>query len=340
MTEPGLSELQTRLLQRLADGRFYSGTELAQGEGLSRTAVWKHIAALEQQLGLTIHRVAGKGYRLAAPLELLERDSLWDSLAADTRQHLAGLHLHQRIDSTNAYLLRLRKSTPGGHACLAEMQTAGRGRSGRQWVSPFGASLYLSILWQFEGPAVLGGLSLAAGVAVVRALNRLGISGVGLKWPNDLLWQGRKLGGILIEMAGESHGPCSVVLGVGLNGKLPATAGAGIDQAWVDLAEIGGGSSPPRQQLAALLIDALAELLSGYSQQGLAAYLPEWRRLNCILDQPVVLHLADRQEQGIARDVNDDGLLLLELADGSRKAYAAGEVRLRLAGAGVNNENA
>lgn len=332
MSEPGLSELQTRLLRRLADGRFYSGTELAQGEGLSRAAIWKHIEALENHLGLAVHRVAGKGYRLAAPLELLDRAGLWDSLADGTRQHLAGLHVHSVIDSTNAYLLRLRKSETGGHACLAEMQTAGRGRSGRQWVSPFGASLYLSLLWQFEGPAVLGGLSLAAGVAVVRALNRLSIIGVGLKWPNDLLWQGRKLGGILIEMAGESHGPCSVVLGVGLNGKLPATAGAGIDQAWVDLAEVCGGQTPPRRRLAALLIDALVELLSGYGQQGLAAYLPEWRRHHCLQDQPVVLHLADRQENGIARGVDDDGLLLLELADGSRKAYAAGEVRLRPAG--------
>lgn len=326
-----LSDSQSRLLRCLADGRFCSGAELALRLGLTRAAVWKQVHGLES-LGLTVYSVAGKGYRLAAPLELLDAAAIMEGLSAQARSHVAELHTHAVVDSTNAHLLRLGTvAEAGALVCLAEMQTAGRGRGGRHWVSPFGASIYLSLLWRFpEGPAALGGLSLAAGVAAVRALQRCGVEGVGLKWPNDLLWRGRKLGGVLIEVAGENHGPCRVVVGVGINGAVPEHAGAGIDQDWVDLAALCGGRPPSRNRLAALLIEELVDLLSRYSATGLKAYLPEWRRLNCVLDRPVAMHWADRCENGIARDVTDDGLLLLELPDGSRKPYASGEVRLRL----------
>lgn len=332
ITAPALSESQTRLLHCLADGRFCSGAVLAQRLGLCRAALGKQIHSLES-LGLTVHSVAGKGYRLSVPLELLDHTAICDGLAQAVRSRIAELQLHGVLDSTNSYLLRQRNSPDASAVvCLAEMQTAGRGRSGRQWVSPFGTSIYLSILWRFaEGPVVLGGLSLAVGAAAVRALHRCGVDGVGLKWPNDLLWCGRKLGGVLIEVAGESHGPCRAVLGLGLNGALSAQAGAGIDQAWVDLAEICGGKPPSRNRLAALLIEELVDVISRYAETGLRPYLSEWRQLNCVLDQPVVMHMADRHETGIARDVTDDGLLLLEMPDGSRKAYAAGEVRLRMA---------
>ncbi|TAN49337.1 MAG: bifunctional biotin--[acetyl-CoA-carboxylase] ligase/biotin operon repressor BirA [Methylococcaceae bacterium] len=319
-----------RLLRCLAEARFCSGPALAQRLGLTRAAVWKQIQSLKQ-LGLTVHSVAGKGYSLSAPLELLDDARIRDGLSEAVRSRIAGLQIHGVLDSTNDYLSR-QASQDGALVCLAEMQTAGRGRQGRSWVSPFGASIYLSILWRFaEGPASLGGLSLAVGVAAVRALQRVGVEGVGLKWPNDLLWRGRKLGGVLIEVSGESHGPCRAVLGLGLNGALPAPAAAAIDQSWVDLQEICQGTPPSRNQLAAALIEACVALLADYAGHGLKAYLPAWRRLNCLQDQPVTVHFAQHQETGIARDVTDDGLLVLELPDGRRKAYAAGEVRLRSA---------
>lgn len=325
-----LSDTQMRLLRCLAEARFCSGPALAQRLGLTRTAVWKQVQSLKH-LGLTVHSVAGKGYSLAMPLELLDEQRIRDGLSQAVRSRVADLQVYGVLDSTNDFLLRQPPSTTGGAwVCLAEMQTAGRGRQGRPWVSPFGASIYLSLLWRFaEGPATLGGLSLAVGVAAVRALRRVGVEGVGLKWPNDLLWRGRKLGGVLIEVNGESHGPCRAVLGLGLNGALPAQAATAIDQSWVDLQEVCDGAPPARNHLATALIEECVTLLADYADVGLKAYLPEWRSLNCLQDQPVVVHFAQHQEAGIARDVTDDGLLVLELPNGRRKAYAAGEVRLR-----------
>lgn len=321
-----LSDTQIHLLRHLADGHFRSGADLAQRLGLTRAAVWKHIHALEG-VGLHVHSVAGKGYRLAAPLDLLDRNTLQERIAPECWAQLTELQVHTLLDSTNAHLLRQGSA---GIACLAEAQNAGRGRSGRHWVSPFAASIYLSLSWHFaEGPAVLGGLSLAVGVAAARALSRCGIGEIGLKWPNDLLWRQRKLGGVLIEVVGESHGPCRVVVGVGINGAVPAQAGTAIDQSWVDLAEVTGGRPPSRNQLAAGLIEELVTLLRHYPEYGLQAHLPEWRRLNCVLDRPVTLHLAERSLPGVARDITEDGLLVLDLEDGTRKAFAGGEVRLR-----------
>jgi BirA family biotin operon repressor/biotin-[acetyl-CoA-carboxylase] ligase len=320
------------LIRQMAEGRFRSGAELAVALGISRAGVWKHLSAFDE-LGLELHRVRGKGYRLAEPLELLDGETLLSALSEPARACLDVLELHDEVDSTNSRLMQTaRELGSHGVVCLAERQTAGRGRSGRAWVSPFAANLYLSVLWRFEeGHGAAAGLSLAVGVAAARAARRCGMEGVGLKWPNDLLWRGRKLGGILVEATGESHGPCSVVVGVGLNVNMPAASGRGIDQPWVDCREVAGGRAVSRNQLAAALLDELLPLLRDYAASGLSAHLPAWRVLSCMLGQPVVLHLGGAQLSGVAEDVGEDGLLHLRLENGERRAFASGEVRLRLA---------
>lgn len=220
-------------------------------------------------------------------------------------------------------------SADAGEICLAERQTVGRGRLGRRWVSPFGRNIYLSILWRYPlAPAQLGGLSLACGVAVARALQALGVEGVGLKWPNDVHWQRRKLAGLLLEVAGEAQGPSLVVVGVGLNLRLLASEAASIDQPWVDLREVSGEQAPGRNAMAAALIEHLTATLSGYARVGLAPDLEDWRRLDAYQGEAVTLHAGQHAIAGRHCGIDAQGNLVLETNDG-RRVFAAGEVSLR-----------
>ena len=324
-------EFRRKLLCCLADGRFHSGTELAEVLGVSRTAVWKNTRELES-LGLEVAALPGKGYRLMSPLELLDEAAIREHLSAEAALLLAALELHEQIDSTNSHLMRAGVAgAPTGAVCLAETQTAGRGRVGRDWISPFGANVYLSVLWRFDEPSRVAGLSLAVGVAVVRALASLGVAGVGLKWPNDLLWGDAKLGGILLEVVGETHGPCRVVVGVGLNSYLQSSAGQGIDQAWTDLARVvGGGAAPPRNRLIAALLSDLLPMLKAYAEHGLEPYLPEWRQSHHLQGREAVMHQGETNIRGRIEDVAADGLLVMRLEDGSLRRFASGDVRLRV----------
>lgn len=323
------------LLRLLADGRFRSGEALAAALGVSRAAVWKQMREIGAQFGLRIDAVRGRGYRLAAPLELLDRDAIAGSLSPATAAALADLIVVDTIGSTNAFLLGQRPPRSGlGIACLAEQQTAGRGRRGRQWVSPFGANLYLSLLWQFERPpAALAGLSLAAGVAVAEALGALGVADVGLKWPNDVYWQSCKLGGILVELAGEADGPTRAVIGVGVNHRMPAESAAVIDQAWVDLATVLPRALPSRNALAARLLDGLVGAARRFNEAGLAPFLPAWDRLDCLRGREVAVQFGDRTVTGTEIGVAASGALRVGTGQGERE-FLGGEVSLRAADQG------
>jgi BirA family biotin operon repressor/biotin-[acetyl-CoA-carboxylase] ligase len=324
-----VDDFRMSLLRCLSDHRFHSGTEIAERLGVSRTAVWKHVRELET-LGLEVAALPGRGYRLLSPLELLDAAAIREHLSPDSAALLKSLDIHESIDSTNAQLMRAGAAGAAtGTVCLAETQTAGRGRVGRDWISPFGANVYLSVLWRFEEPSRVAGLSLAVGVAVARALAALGLRGLGLKWPNDILWGESKLGGILLEVAGEAHGPCRVVVGVGLNRYLPASLGRTIDQAWTDLAQVTQGAVPPRNRLIAALLDELLPLLAGYPERGLAPYLAEWRRFHHLQGRDAVIHQGEALIRGRIEDVTEEGLLVLRCEDGSLRRFASGDVRLR-----------
>lgn len=318
------------LVRLLADGSWHSGETIARRLGVSRSAVWKAVTRAREGLGVGIESVRGHGYRLPAPIELLDVREILAELARLGGPALARVELHDQIDSTNARLMALAaEGAPSGSLCLAERQTAGRGRRGRTWVTPFGAGIALSMLWRTSsGPAALAGASLAAGVAVAETLGGAGADGLCLKWPNDILWHGRKLGGLLLEVAGESEGPSHLVLGVGINLRLPAEAAEAIDQPWTDLAAILGDGGPGRNALVAALVQGLWGALDLYAREGLAPFLDRWKAFDCLRGETLSLLLAGQSISGVYQGIADDGALLLETADGM-STFHGGEVSVR-----------
>ncbi|MDA7746972.1 bifunctional biotin--[acetyl-CoA-carboxylase] ligase/biotin operon repressor BirA [Psychromonas sp.] len=318
-----LNEQGNALLNLLADGEFHSGEKIGELLGVSRTSVNNYIKAL-QEIGLDIYKVTGKGYCSATPLALLNEQVI------KKESGFEHIHVDQILASTNQYLLDKIAKLPNGQTCIAEYQTAGRGRRGREWVSPFASHLYFSMYWRLDaGIEKASGLSLLVGIATVNALEKLGIQGVGLKWPNDLYYQGKKLAGILIELNAQASDVCHTVIGIGINVRMPAEQGKLIDQPWSDLNSITP-QPVDRNKLSALLIKELHSLLSSYEVKGLSPFLTRWFELDCFINQQVNLIIADNIQTGICRGINEQGALLLEI-DQQIKPYIGGEISLRLA---------
>lgn len=322
------------LLQLMSEGGWHSGEELARILGLSRAAVWKRLQRLEELPGIEFERLRGKGYRLRRPLELLERGGILASLQDEAAVRIRQLHLLSTTESTNSYLRD--QSLPALHygtACLAEHQTGGRGRRGRRWVSTYGRNIYLSLAWRFDlALQDLAGLSLAAGVTLARVLERFGLRDHRLKWPNDLLVKDAKLAGILVEASGEATGPCTAVIGVGVNLELDAPFACDIDQPWTDL-RAHLQSTPPRNRLAGELLNELVKSCMDYQREGLAPFLVEWKRWDGFLGEQVELVLGNRRLKGVYCGLDRHGGLRLE-CDGRVQSYHAGEVSLRRADEG------
>ena len=319
------------LLRLLADGELHSGEKLATRLSISRAAVWKQLRQLGDW-GIELQATPGRGYRLAEPIDLLDAAAIRRALPQLAAGRLRHLEVHEELGSTSARLLAVT-DLPAGRfdACFAEFQTAGRGRQGRRWLAPFACGLCLSVNWTFrDAPAVLGALSLVAGVATLRALRGLGITGLALKWPNDVVHGHRKLGGILIDMRGEAAGPAYVVVGIGINLRLPAAIRAhlragGIEP--IDLSELPG-ETPHRNALAAALVNELALALEEFIGRGLAAFADEWRAADALADQPVRILQGSQALEGLARGVDADGALLVD-AGGTRRRVLSGEVSVR-----------
>jgi len=319
--------LTFKTLSLLADGEFRSGQDLAAALGVSRGAIWYALRGLDA-VGIDIHRVRGRGYRLAAPLALLDRARIARELGASSA-HFA-LEVLDSAESTNTLLMqRAAAGAPAGSVIAAEWQTRGRGRHGRAWHSMPGAALTFSVLWRFEqGAGFLAGLSLAVGVAVARVLAALGVDNAGLKWPNDVLWGGGKLAGILIEMQGDTLGPSAAVIGIGLNCRLPDALRDRIDQPAADLAS-ACGAAPDRNRVLALLLIELECVLDAFACNGFTPLRDEWQRYHVYQRKAVRLALPDGGVvSGTAEGVADDGALLLATKTGPRR-FHSGEVSLR-----------
>lgn len=312
------------LVDVLASGQWHSGEALAGAAGLTRAGLAKRIAHL-REWGLQVESRLGKGYRLARPLERLDEARLQDAVPHELMVTVAPL-----LDSTNRVLMDV---DPEGdpQALLAEHQSAGRGRRGRVWRSPFGANLYLSMAWTYPlWPPQLPALSLAVGVVCARALHAAGVDGVQLKWPNDLWVGDRKLGGILIEQRGESGDLCRVVVGVGINVTMNKKQADGIDQPWttVDAVLASSGRDPAsRNQLAADLLNGLHECLSRYTVKGFEPYRDEWCALDALRDRRVQVPGHDRL-RGVGRGIDHQGAFLIETREGLRALFS-GDVSLR-----------
>lgn len=291
--------------------------------------MWKRIESL-RRAGIEISATRGRGYALARPLDLLEQQDILGRLPAQARKGVDSLQVLWSVDSTNSELLR--RSTPllGASVLLAERQTGGRGRRGRQWASPLAANLYLSLARSFSGGlARLGGLSLVAGVAAGEALHEAGFGQVQLKWPNDLVVADRKLGGLLVEGSGENAAPARAVLGLGLNVCMPPSAAAAIDQPWTELAR-WSASTPSRNALAAALLAHLLPALECFDAEGLAPFLPRYARLDALRGRLVDVSTHAGPVEGTCTGVAEDGALCLETRDGPRR-FHAGETSVRAA---------
>lgn len=311
-----------KLIAMLADGDFHSGEQLGEYLGMSRAAVNKHIQTV-REWGVDVFTVPGKGYSLPAPIQLLEAQRITALL--DEKQ----VTVLPVVDSTNQYLLDRIASLQSGDACVAEYQQAGRGRRGRQWVSPFGANLYLSMFWRLEqGPAAAIGLSLVIGIVMTEVLQRLGAEKVRVKWPNDLYLNDRKLAGILVELTGKTGDTAQIVIGAGINLAMRDTQSDSINQGWINLQE--AGIAIDRNELAATLLNEMRQSLRQFESEGLSPFIARWRELDNFIDRPVKLLIGEQQILGIARGIDQQGALLLE-QDGVIKPFIGGEISLRSA---------
>lgn len=314
------------ILRLLADGQFHSGEAIANRFGVTRATVWNALKDAEN-LGVTLYSVRGKGYKLPQSLDFLEHNQIRQTL--DKSPNEISIELHDTAASTNSLLVkRAAEGAAHGTCIVAELQTSGRGRRGRNWVSGLGGGLTFSLLWRFSaGASALGGLSLAVGVALARALREIGAHDVALKWPNDILYQGSKLAGILIELQGEMLGPSNAIIGIGLNIRLPETARNQIDQAVADLAETGVAIR--RSTLLGQVLRHLSEVLTQFEQEGFTQLRDEWKALHAFHQQAVKLALPDSSSKhGIVVGIAEDGALLAEV-DGTLQRFSSAEISLR-----------
>ncbi len=317
----------TALLRSLSAQTPVSGTELAKRLGVTRAAIWKQIETL-RALGAPIEASAGEGYRLTWPIEPLDEAAIRQHIDADVLPNLDVLNVVWQIDSTNTSLLAAAaKGAADKSVLVAEVQTDGRGRRGRQWQSPLGGNVYFSLLRRFDGGmGSLAGLSIVAGIACVRALRECGVRDIGLKWPNDILAGGKKLAGILVELGGEFLGPCFAVIGIGINMRLPADSG--IDQPHVDVATLCCGNPPSRNRIIGRLISQLVASTDAFAQNGFAAFQKEYAVFDVLARTPVRLHTPSGVHEGVADGVDARGALRVRHGD-DVTTYDSAEVSVR-----------
>ena len=327
MTTGVVSARAWQLLDLLADGEFHSGEVLASRLGVSRASVFNALAGIADH-GVPLQRIRGRGYRLARPWQRLQQSEVLHSLGKEAVQFDIEI-LPQAVSSNTLLLQRAALGAPVGSVLAVELQTAGRGRMGRVWHSCLGSALTFSLLWRFDcGLNALSGLSLAIGIAIVRALGKLGAQGMQLKWPNDILTAQGKLGGVLIEAQGDMLGPSTVVIGIGLNCTLPASLVPQIGQAACALDEICA-TMPTRNQLLAILLQELACILRQFAQGGFTSLREEWERYHIYQGKPIQLHMANGQTvRGLVRGVSESGELCLGTAQGIC-CFNSGEVGAR-----------
>ncbi|MBZ0104583.1 MAG: biotin--[acetyl-CoA-carboxylase] ligase [Sulfuricella denitrificans] len=322
-----MKALTFSVLRQLSSSEFSSGEAIARQLGISRGSVWQALQDLDQY-GIQVFRLPGRGYRLAEAVHWLNRDEILAALGCKAR--LIQLEVVETADSSNRILMQKAALGAEHGSCLAvELQTQGRGRRGRTWHTSLGGSLTFSLLWRFnQGASALSGLSLAVGVAIMRALEQTGIRDTRLKWPNDVLHDEQKLAGILIELQGDMLGPSAAVIGIGLNLKLSGQTRAHIDQAATDIAAIKSGL-PDRNHLLALILNHLSDVLLQFENEGFGRLREEWSRHHFYQNRPVCMLLPDGSEyHGTVTGVAEDGALLVRGANGERR-FTAGEISMR-----------
>lgn len=293
-----------KLITILSDGSIHSGEQLGELLGMTRAGINKHIYTL-REWGIEVNTITGKGYQLTRKMDLLDYERIYGLVRR------GNIIVKPVINSTNQYLLERIEQLSSGDACVAEYQTAGRGRRGRYWASPFGCNLYLSLYWHLDqGPAAAMGLSLVAGIVIAETLNKLSGSNIKVKWPNDLYLNEKKLAGILIEMIGKTGDAAHIVIGIGLNIAMSCNYETNINQGWINLEQ--AGIQIERNVIAGQIILALRHELVEFEKYGLVPFIKRWLALDNFLHKKVKLHIGDHLEVGIVKGINEHGAILLE----------------------------
>ena len=327
MNDPTASDPAALVVRTLADGRPRDRVGLARECGIGASDLEEALGRLSR-LGVALNLDPG-AVALPRPVDLLDAGRI---RRAVSRLRPEAVHVRFAVDSTNSVLAdRLRAGAAAPELCAAEIQTAGRGRHGRRWVSGLGQSLVLSVSWRFAARADgLSGLTLAIGVALANALAAGGFDQVMLKWPNDLVIHYRKLAGILVEANHARSGSVACVIGVGINLELAPSDSGRIDQPWTDFAR-EFGRIPVRNALAARAANAILDACGQYRDHGLAPFADRWRECDALRDRSVRVLSGGVPIEGLARGIDSDGALLVEHAAGVARC-ASGEVTVRVRG--------
>jgi BirA family biotin operon repressor/biotin-[acetyl-CoA-carboxylase] ligase len=312
------------VLALLSDNEFHSGEALGAALGVTRAAVWKKLKKLES-IGVTVHSVKGRGYRLPSPLELLSEDALRENGAPDDVRIMLAFETQSTNGDAKQYIAQGQLLPV---LFSVERQTHGKGRRGRQWESGVAKNITFSFAWRFDnGPSVIEGLSLAAGVAVARVLKKIGIPNPGLKWPNDVQVDGQKICGILLEMVADQD-VCHVIIGIGLNVEMDSAFMTHIDQPWTDLVS-RLKSRPSRNFILAELTKELVEVCKLFEDgHGMKHFQHQWQAYDVLFNQAVTVSSVSQQRQGVAKGIDQKGALLLE-ENGEVVALHGGEISVR-----------
>jgi len=323
MMNKKLNENLIKVVSILNDGEYHDGTSIGDKLHMTRSAVWKTIKKLENY-EIKLDSVKGKGYALLEPLLLLDVNKI--------KKHLeyprVDLCVFESVDSTNEYL-KTFKNNRSIKICLAEQQTKGKGRLNREWFSPFAKNIYMSCLYPFQKDvSELSGLSLVISLAIVKTLKHYGVSQkLSVKWPNDIVYENKKISGSLIEIQAETHGVCHAVIGMGVNVNMLNVERKQISQAWTSIQKILN-KYVDRNELCASLINHLLEYLHLFESEGLAAFVDEWKQADCLTDQVISVTNINESVEGKVVGINEQGHLLLQMSGGKTRAFSSGDTTI------------
>jgi BirA family biotin operon repressor/biotin-[acetyl-CoA-carboxylase] ligase len=321
-------ESEELVLSFLADAvdEFVSGEAISDKLGLTRAAVWKHVEALRAQ-GYRIDAIPARGYRLTGVPDRLTPLEIRPLL--NTHDLGQVLHWYEELGSTNDRAKELaEEGAEHGEVVVAEAQTAGRGRRGRSWASPARKNLYFSVVLRPDlPPARAPEITLVASVALCEALRQAGVD-TRIKWPNDLLTpSGRKIAGVLTELAADPDRVQWIVLGVGVNVNARAEDFPVDVRGEATSVLLERGQAAPRALFAAACFTALEDWLDRHAEGGFDPIRDEWRARSATLGREVSVRLDDREIVGTAEDLDDSGALLVRTPAGLQRIFS-GEVRL------------
>lgn len=314
----------TKLVDILNDGHYHDGTTLGDTLNITRSAVWKTIKKLESY-GITVDPVKGKGYSLLEPLILLNQKVIKKSIS----HKKIDTYFFETIDSTNDYLKNYLKKIPNSNnikICISEQQTQGKGRLNRNWHSPFGQNIYLSCVYPFQKDvSELSGLSLVVSLAIVKTLELYSLpKALLVKWPNDIVYDNKKISGNLIEIQAESHGACHAIIGIGINVNMMQDENNSISQAWTSLRKITA-SYIDRNQLCISLIDNLITYLEQFVERGLSSFIDTWNATDSLINKEISLKNGNSKIYGKVTGINNVGHLVLQLQDGTSQTFSSGD---------------